>query len=133
MSKKSLLIRAAVLSAVVVVAAGITLPLGWLFTRDRAGVVAGLTAAAVCWFAALLALGIGQWLRAAGHLLAFLTATTTIRMGIPLLAVAATIFFRCPLDATDFLYYLIVFYPITLAAEIVLILPGRAGGSGSAN
>ncbi len=120
------------LSAVVLVAAGIAIPFGWLLTRDRAVVVAGLAAAAICWFAALLAMAVGDRLRTTGHVMAFLTVATTIRMGIPLFAVVAAVFFRWPLDATDFLYYLIVFYPITLAAEIVLILPGGVGGSDSA-
>jgi hypothetical protein len=48
------------------------------------------------------------------------------------MAVVVVVFFGRPLDAVSFLYYLIVFYPITLAAEIAIILPGRVGGSGSA-
>ena len=64
--------------------------------------------------------------------MAFLVAGTMIRTDISLLAAIVALFSGRPLDDAGFLYYLMVFYPIILAAEIVLILPGRAEGSGSA-
>ena len=95
MSKKSLAIRAAVLSAVVLVAAGIAIPFGWLLTRNLWQLsLPASPAAAICWFAALLAMAVGDRLRTAGHVMAFLTVATTIRMGIPLFAVVAAVFFR---------------------------------------
>ena len=130
MSQKSLPIRAAILSAIVFVAAGTILPVTWLFTRNLAGVFLGGAAASICWVAALLAMATGERLRAAGHVMAFLVAGTSIRTGIPLLAALVAIFYGRPLDDAAFLYYLIGFYPITLVAEIVLALPGRVDGSG---
>jgi hypothetical protein len=117
---------------VVFAAAAIILPVVWLFTRNLAGVFAGVAAASICWFAALLALLAGERLRAAGHVMGFLVAGTATRTGIPLLAALVAVFLGRPLDDASFLYYLILFYPISLVAEIVLILPRRAGGSDSA-
>jgi hypothetical protein len=133
MSRKSLPSRAVRLTAVVVAAAAIVLPAGWLFTHNRAGLFAGVAAAGICWFAALLAMVTGERLRASGQIMAFLVTGTVIRTGIPLMAVLVAIFYGRPLDDSGFLYYLIVFYPITLAAEIILILPGRAEASDSAD
>jgi hypothetical protein len=133
MSQKSLPIRAAIFSAVLFGAAGIILPVAWFFTRNLAGILAGGAAASICWLAALLAMYASERLRAAGHVMAFLVAGTTIRTGIPLLAALVAIFCGRPLDDPAFLYYLMGFYPITLVAEIVLALPGRVDGADSTN
>ena len=122
-----------ILSTVVFSSAGVILPLVWLFTRSLSGAIAGGAAASICWLAALLAMAAGERLRATGQIMAFLVAATAIRTGIPLLAALAAIFLGRPLDVGSFLYYLIVFYGISLVAEIALILPGREGGSSSAN
>jgi len=48
-----------------------------------------------------------------------------IRMGIPL-AAALLVFLRGgPLADAGFLYYLVLFYPVTLTAETFLLLPKR--------
>ena len=73
----------------------------------------------------------GERLRVAGNVMGFLVAGTAIRIGIPLMAVVLALFSGRPLDDPSFLYYLIVFYPVTLVAEIVLILPGRVEKTGS--
>ena len=126
-------VQAAILSAIVFVAAESILPVGWFFSRNPAGVIAGAAAAGICWFAGLLAMIASERLRAAGHVMGFLVAGTAIRIGIPLMAVVLALFSGRPLDDAAFLYYLIGFYPITLVAEIVLALPGRVDGSDSAN
>jgi hypothetical protein len=56
-----------------------------------------------------------------------------IRMIIPLAAVVVVYFQRGPLADAGFVYYVIVFYPVTLSVETFVTLPRRrADGSGSA-
>ena len=59
-------------------------------------------------------------------MLALVLVGMMIRMGIPL-AAALTVYFRGgPLADAGFLYYLVVFYPVTLTAETLLFLPEPA-------
>ena len=46
-----------------------------------------------------------------------------VRMGIPLAAALIVYFSGGPLADAGFLYYLVVFYPVTLTAEIFLSRP----------
>jgi hypothetical protein len=132
MPKRSFPVRTAILSTVVFAAAAVILPTVWFFTRNLVAACSGAAAAIICWLAALLAMMAGDRLGAAGQTMAYLVAGTMIRAGIPLMATVVVVFFGRPLDAVSFLYYLIVFYPITLAAEIAITLPRRVGDSDSA-
>jgi hypothetical protein len=49
-------------------------------------------------------------------------------MGVPLAAALIAVFAGGPLADAGFLYYLVVFYPITLAVETLLALPRFAAG-----
>ncbi len=125
MRQKSLLLRAAFLGAVMLIAAGIILPLGWAVSGNRTGLLAGAAASGVCLLAAWTALCLGEPLRKPQHLVALVVAGTLVRMGIPLVAALAVFFRRGPLADAGFLYYLILFYPVTLTAETFLSLPER--------
>ena len=48
----------------------------------------------------------------------------TIRMGVPLSAALAVFFLGGPLADAGFLYYVVLFYPVTLIAETFLSTPG---------
>ena len=104
-------------------AAAVILPLGWAISGNRAGLIAGAAAGGVCLLAAWMALGLSEPLRRPQHMLALVLVGMMIRMGIPLAAALAVFFRGGPLADAGFLYYLVVFYPVTLTAETFLSLP----------
>jgi hypothetical protein len=119
----SLLLRAILLGAVVLVAAAVILPFGWVISGNRAGVLAAAAAGGVCLLGAWTALALSEPLRRPQHLLALVLVGMMIRMGIPLAAALAVYFRGGPLADAGFLYYVVGFYPVTLAAETGLTLP----------
>lgn len=122
---KSLLFRIVVLVGMAPIAAAVVLPLGWAISGNRAGLCAGAAAGGVCLLAAGMALILSEPLRKAQYMLALVLVGIIVRMGIPLAAALAIIFRGGPLADTGFLYYLIVFYPVTLTAKIFLSLRPR--------
>ncbi len=127
--QKSLLLRELILLVVVIAAGAIIIPVGWMIFPSPMGLLAGASAAGVCFLAAASALGACEPLRNPRHLLALVSVGMALRFGIPMAAVFAVFFLLRPLANAGFLYYLIVFYPITLAVETALILPqGRSKG-----
>ncbi len=107
-----------------VMAAAVVLPLGWVISGNRTGLFAAAAAGGVCLLAAWTALGVSELLRRPQHMLALVLAGMMIRMGIPLAAALAVYFSGGPLADAGFLYYLVVFYPITLTVETFLSWPG---------
>ncbi len=123
LTHRSLLFRAVFLGIVVLIAAIVILPLGWAISGNRVGFFAAAAAGGVCLLAAWTALGLSELFRRPQQILALVFVGMTVRMGIPLVA-ALTVYFRGgPLADAGFLYYLVVFYPVTLAAETYLFLP----------
>jgi hypothetical protein len=125
MSQKSLIFRAVILGAVVLAAAGIILPLGWIITHNSMGLIASAAAGGICLLAGWVALVACEPLHRPQYALALVLVGVTTRMGIPLAGAVVVQFLGRPLADAGFLYYLIVFYPITLAAGTVLALPQR--------
>ena len=125
--KKSFTLRATMLGLTVLTAAAIILPIGYFIAGHRAEFSAGAMAAGVCLVAALLALGTSHLLQGPQHLLASVAAGMMIRMGIPLVAALVVRNLGGPLADAGFLYYLVVFYPVTLTAETILSLPSSSG------
>jgi hypothetical protein len=114
------------------VATGIILPLGYSISNNPFGLTAGLAAAGGCLLAAYLALGICDRFRRPEHVLAFVLVGMAIRMGIPLVSALVVVFLGRPLADAGYFYYLMVFYPVMLAAETALALPrGRIDDSPS--
>lgn len=121
--RTSLLFRMVLLTAVVLMAGAVILPLGWAISGTRAGLFAGAAAGAVCLLAAWTVLGLSEPLRRPKYVLTLLIVAMPIRMGIPLAAAVAVHFSGGPLANAGFLYYLVVFYPVTLTVETFLSLP----------
>ena len=82
-------------------------------------------AAASCLLGAATALVVSHLLREPQHAMAALLVATTARMGVPLLVGLVAYLRGGPLAEAGLLYYLLVFYPVTLAVEIGLSLPQR--------
>jgi hypothetical protein len=87
------------------------------------GLIASIVAAAVCLAGAMLALVIHGFLTGPESALAALVLGMATRMGLPLASGLAIHLHGGPLAEAGFLYYLVVFYPITLAVETLLSLP----------
>jgi hypothetical protein len=86
---------------------------------------AAAVAAVFCLAGATIALMAGLLLRGPKHALAALLAGMAARMGIPLAFGLAIHLQGGPLAEAGLLYYLLVFYPVTLTAETALSLPPR--------
>lgn len=118
---KMLLPGLVVLAGLVVVA-----PLAWLVAGPFS-VVAAAVAAACCGFGAalgtFLGMVVGLAARGPGRAAYEFLAGMLFRMGIPLGAATAIHLAGGPLADAGLLYYLLLFYPVTLAVETALSLP----------
>ena len=122
--RTSLLLRIILLGVAVLIVAAVILPLALLISGNRAGLYSAAAAGGVCLLSAWLALCASEPLRRPQSVLALVVVGMMIRMGIPL-AAALTVFFRGgPLADAGFLYYVVLFYPVTLIAETYLSTPG---------
>jgi hypothetical protein len=116
--------KAAFLLASVLLVLAIAGPLA-----TRWGGTSSLTAAAaaggLCWAGATAGLAAGRLFRT--NIFAALLAGMFFRMGIPLGSAVVTILVGGCLVRAGFLYYLLIFYPVTLTVETMLVLPRRDG------
>ncbi|MGD0899653.1 MAG: hypothetical protein ABR915_17620 [Thermoguttaceae bacterium] len=128
--ERSLAFRGGLLGlAVAVVAAGV-LPVAGL-VRGRAGLGAAALAAAICSVGAAGALVLSHLLRGPRLAIVSLLMGMAVRTGMPLVLAIAVQCWGGPLAEAGFLYYLLVFYPVTLGVETILSLPQiRGQGSG---
>jgi hypothetical protein len=90
-----------------------------------AGLAAAALAAALCLAGAGVALVVGHRLRQRREPLVALLAGTTIRMVIPLASGLAIHLHGGLLAEAGLLYYLLVFYPFSLAVGTALSLPAK--------
>jgi uncharacterized membrane protein YfcA len=86
---------------------------------------AAAAAAGLCLAGAAVALAVSHRLRGPQRALHGLLLGTAGRMGIPLGFGLALHLLSRPLAEAGLLYYLLVFYPVTLGVEIALSLPPR--------
>ena len=116
------LLTAAVLGLLLVVG-----PVAWAFRGLMGSLAAGIAAAA-CLAGAAPALAAGRWLGKPSQVVPNALIGTALRMGIPLGIGLAIHLHNGPLAKAGLLYYLLVFYPVTLGIETALTLPrsGRA-------
>jgi hypothetical protein len=89
------------------------------------GLAAAGLAAALCLLGAATALVVSHLVREPQHALAALLIGTTARMGVPLLIGLVAHLRGGPLADAGLMYYLLVFYPVTLTVEISMSLPQR--------
>ena len=88
------------------------------------GLRAAALAATLCLLGATLALAIGQLSADQRFIMPALCLGTALRMGIPLITVFSIHLHGGPLAEAGLIYYLLVFYPVTLLVETALSLPG---------
>ena len=117
-------IRLAVLGIVVLAAYGLTAPVAVRLGGSDALAAAAL-AGGLCLAGAASALLIADRLRGPRGALAAIRLGMILRMGVPL-AVGVTIHWHGgPLAQAGLLWYLLVYYPITLVVGAILTLPPR--------
>lgn len=114
--------QAILLGMVVIAVLLIVAPVA-LCTGGQAGLRAAALAAILCLTGAVVALMAGRLLRGPSRALVALFAGMAARMGIPLTFGLAIYLQGGPLAEAGLVYYLVVFYPVTLAAETMLSLP----------
>jgi hypothetical protein len=117
--------RTAVLATTVLVIWAVVATLAAVLSGGMA-VVAASVAAGLCLVGALAALLTAHWLRDPKFMLHAVLAGMATRMGIPLATGLAIHFRGGPLSDAGVLYYLLVFYPVTLGVETYLSLPQTA-------
>ncbi len=98
-------------------------PVAFSFSGAR-GLWAAAAAATFCLAGAGTALATSQFLRKPKYLLHGVLAATAARMGIPLTLGLICHIQGGPLAEAGLLYYLLAFYPVALAVETALSLPG---------
>jgi hypothetical protein len=119
---RSLLFRQAILGLATLAALLLTGPIA-LYRSGLAGLAAAGVAAGLCLAGAGLAMVVHDWLRGPAAALVALWTGMAIRTGIPLACGLAIHFAGGPLATGGCIYYLLVFYPITLTLGTALSLP----------
>ena len=112
----------ALLVAVACVYAVVAPIAGWL--KGGLGIAAAAIAAGLCLVGAGVALAAAIVLRASNRALVGMLIGLVARMFIPLGTGVGLHFYSQPLAEAGLLVYLLVFYPVTLALETALALPG---------
>lgn len=124
-SRLSLLARAAILGAAMVLVMAVSLPVGYALLPTRASIAAGGLAGGICLLSGWLALYLSEKLRRPQQVLALVAVGAIVRAGIVLSASVALYLVGGPLAGAGVLYYLIAFYLVALTIEIALILPSK--------
>jgi hypothetical protein len=114
--------HAGVLGVAVLVVFAIAGPVG-VHIHGSIALWAAALAGLLCLTGATAALAISHLLRGPHFALEAMLAGILARMGIPLAVALAIHLHRGPLAEAGLLYYLLVFYPVTLAIEIALTMP----------
>ena len=109
--------------AVVVVYAAVAWVAGYL--GGAAGLAASATAAGLCLLGAELTLVVCHHFRDPKDAWRAVLLAVLPRMGIPLASALILLFVGGGLVKAGVLYYLVVFYPVTLAVETALTLPTK--------
>lgn len=115
-------VRIAILTIVVLVVFALAGPVAFHIGGFTALMAAAL-AAGLCLIGGSVALMVSRLLAGPNLALAALLTGMTARMAIPLAFGLAVHLHGGPLAKAGLLYYLLVFYPVTLAVETLLSLP----------
>ncbi len=119
---KSLPARIAVLTGVEILALAISLPLAWLIGGYFA-VLAATIAAAACLIGGVLALAISGLFRDPQQAFAGVLLGMGADMGVPLVVAMACHLGGGELSRAGVMFYLLIFFPVTLTVKTVLSLP----------
>ena len=119
---RSVTFQAALLGTVVIAVFVIVTPVA-LCASGPVGLAAAAAAAILCLTGTVAALTAGRLLRGPSRVLAAFMTGMAARMGVPLAFGLAIHLQGGPLAKGGLLYYLLVFYPVTLAVETMLSLP----------
>jgi hypothetical protein len=107
----------------------IVAPLAWMFSGSM-GVAASTLAAAICLIGGIVGMSVAAWPNASTQVITQSLVPMMIRMGIALGACMAISLRRGPLFQSGFVYYLLLFYLLSLGPETALMLRGlKATGS----
>ena len=118
----SLVTKGVLLALVVAGLYTVVAPAAWRMAASRGMVAAGLAAAA-CLGGALIALVAGHVFRSPPYALAGVLLGMAARMGVPLMLVLVCWRRDALLVQAGLLYYLLIFYMVTLGVETLLSLP----------
>ncbi len=124
-SRRGLAFRCAALSAVALATGALAAPLAFSL-RGWIGVWAECVAGTACFLGALAALALAEVLHGPRLALHGLLFGMAARMIVPLAVVLPLHFRGGALADAGLAYYLLVFYPVCLAADTLLCLPGGA-------
>jgi hypothetical protein len=105
-----------VLAAATLGCSAVAGPVAFLLS-GRVGLLAACLAALSCYLGALGALLLANWFRGPKNLLPRVLAGMSLRMTIPMAAVLGVQLSRSPLAEAGFVYYVLMFYLVTLAVE----------------
>ncbi len=119
-----LAVQTAIVVAVAAAAYAAVAPVAWRLARGE-GLRVAAVAAGLCLAGAVSALLAGHCFRGGKYALVDVLIGMHLRMGIPLGGGAAIYFCDGPLADAGILYYLLVFYPVTLCVEVALSLPAE--------
>jgi hypothetical protein len=119
---RSIAFQVASLGAIVLAMLGMVGPVAFQL-GGFPGILAAALAATLCFLGAAVSLMTSHLLRGPQQAIAALLVGMALRMGIPLLLGLAVHLHGGPLAQVGLLYYVLVFYPVTLAIETLLSLP----------
>ncbi|MEN6451121.1 MAG: hypothetical protein ABFC96_11575 [Thermoguttaceae bacterium] len=119
---RGLITRGIVLAAAVLALLAVVAPVAWRLS-GAVGVAAAAAAAGACLAGAASALALSGLFRQQRQAAALMVTGIAARMGLPLALALAIQFRGGPLAEAGLLYYLVVFYPAALTAEIAMSLP----------
>jgi len=100
----------------------LVVPVAWYYCGPIAAVSAAV-AGVCCLVSAILALVSGEPFRAKQQLLHAMLVGMAFRMGLPLGIGLAIYAYAAPLVEAGFVYYLLIFFELTLLVEVFLSLP----------
>ncbi len=128
----SLRARTGLVAIVLLSAAVAIVPLAF-FISGLMGVSAAMAALAICLSAGVLALVAAHPFRAPELLLYQVLITMAIRMVVPLVVCILIYFKRGAIAEAGLVYYLLVFYGLTLVIETILVTRGQSHGPANAS
>ena len=125
MREKSLPARIAILTAVEVLALAVSLTPSWLI-GGQFGMLAATIAAVSCLVGGALALAISSLFHDPNQAFAGVLLGMLFGMGVPLVVAMACHLGGGELSRSGVMFYLLIFFPITLTVKTVLSLPKTA-------